>query len=205
MKILVIEDDDSTRENMLLLLENEGFEVEGAATGIAGLDLAVASRPDLIICDITMPGVDGFDVLGSVRASKALASVPFIFVTARGDRATMRRGMNAGADDYLSKPFTREELVAAIIGRIRHARILRGAGRSDESERIRSLLTSRELEVLKLVGDGLTSKEIAINLEISVKTVDVHRSNIMQKLSVRNAAGLVRYAMQLAVDSLQGA
>ena len=112
--ILVVEDDDAIRSNIARLLTLEGFEAVSAADGQAGLAHARARTPDLIISDVNMPGMDGFELLAAVRADPALATTPFTLLTALDDRASMRRGMTGGADDYLSKPFTRTELLDAV-------------------------------------------------------------------------------------------
>ena len=109
-KILIIEDDAGIRRSLALSLKTEGYAVTEAANGRIGLELAAAEAPALIICDINMPEMDGYEVVTALRRDSKLASIPFVFLTARGERAEIRRGMNLGADDYLTKPFTREEL-----------------------------------------------------------------------------------------------
>jgi CheY-like chemotaxis protein len=98
-KILVIEDDESIRANVLDLLAAEGFEGLGAADGRAGVELAVRHLPALIICDVLMPGIDGYEVLELLGATQATAVIPFVFLSARAERADVRRGMALGADE----------------------------------------------------------------------------------------------------------
>jgi CheY-like chemotaxis protein/two-component sensor histidine kinase len=117
-KILVIEDEQSVRENLLELLEAENFEVFAADNGKAGIELAKAHLPDLIICDVMMPELDGFGVLTLIRKDPAMATVPFIFLTAMTEKTDLRQGMSLGADDYLTKPFTRMELLEALSVRL---------------------------------------------------------------------------------------
>jgi len=117
--ILVVEDDDAIRNNITRLLTLEGFDTLAASDGQAGLAQAQSRTPDLIISDVNMPGMDGFALLAAVRADAALATTPFVLLTALDDRASMRRGMTTGADDYLSKPFTRTELLDAVDAQIR--------------------------------------------------------------------------------------
>lgn len=117
-KILVIEDEESVRENLLELLEAEEFDVVGAADGLAGIDAAQQHKPDLILCDVMMPKADGFEVLNTLRQEPITAMIPFIFITARADKADLRRGMELGADDYITKPFTLTELLNAISVRL---------------------------------------------------------------------------------------
>ena len=117
-KILVIEDELSIRENMAEILEYEGYEVLTAEQGVAGVQMARDSMPDLVICDIMMPLLDGYGVLTELRSQAETATIPFIFLTARADRDAIRIGMNAGADDYLTKPCGRDEIMAAVRARM---------------------------------------------------------------------------------------
>lgn len=113
-KILVIEDEESVRENLLDLLEAEDFETISADNGQIGLDLAISQLPDLILCDMMMPELDGYGVLTALRKEPLTATIPFIFLTAKSAKSDFRQGMDLGADDYLTKPFTRSELLSAI-------------------------------------------------------------------------------------------
>jgi len=117
--ILVIEDEEFVRENILELLDAEGFEVIGAENGRIGIDLAQEVRPDLILCDVMMPELDGYSVLTKLRQDPVLATTPFILLTAKAAKADFRQGMELGADDYITKPFTRAELLGAIAIRLK--------------------------------------------------------------------------------------
>lgn len=119
MQVLVIEDEEDVRLNIVEILESGGFESIDAADGRVGLALAQSERPDLIICDIRMPDLDGYDVLAAIRQNPATATLPFIFLTAKTDHSDQRYGMNLGADDYLTKPFRRVELLETINARLR--------------------------------------------------------------------------------------
>jgi len=116
--ILVIEDDPNVRDNMHDLLTGEGFAVIGADDGREGLKEAHLRQPDLIICDIMMPDMDGYEVLRQLRSQPETQTIPFIFVTAKTSRADQRTGMDLGADDYLLKPFTATELLNAVTTRL---------------------------------------------------------------------------------------
>ena len=116
--ILLIEDNDFIRDNTAELLALAGYAVQQAATGKAGVALALAAPPDLVICDILMPELDGYGVLNIFTQNPQLTGVPFIFLTAKTDRADQRRGMALGADDYLTKPFDEAELLSAVSGRL---------------------------------------------------------------------------------------
>ena len=117
-KILVIEDEESIRENILDLLEAENFEGIGAINGQVGIKLASEQIPDLILCDMMMPEVDGHGVLKALRSEPLTATIPFIFLTAKADKSDIRTGMELGADDYITKPCTPQELLKAIAIRI---------------------------------------------------------------------------------------
>jgi len=198
--ILIIEDDPAYISMMEVILQMEGFTVRAASNGQSGLAMLHEKRPDLILCDIMMPDMDGHAVLEALKDDKALADVPFVFVTALGERAEVRRGMSEGADDYLSKPFSADELLAAVTGRIRrHELIIQQHDKSvfqEEQAIFRTRkITGRELNVLLMVGKGSTSKEIAEEMGLSVKTIEVHRYNLMNKLGASNAAILARWAV----------
>jgi len=117
-KILVIEDEESIRENILDLLEAENFEGIGAINGQVGIKLANEQIPDLILCDMMMPEVDGHGVLKALRSEPLTATIPFIFLTAKADKSDIRTGMELGADDYITKPCTPQELLKAIAIRL---------------------------------------------------------------------------------------
>ncbi|AMR29476.1 transcriptional regulator [Hymenobacter psoromatis] len=116
--ILLIEDDAFIRESTAELLALAGYRVRTAENGKLGVEDALAARPDLVICDIMMPVLDGFGVLHIFNQNPQLAGVPFIFLTAKTERADQRRGMELGADDYLTKPFSENELLSAVSGRL---------------------------------------------------------------------------------------
>ncbi len=118
-KILVIEDEKSVRENILDLLEAEDFETISAPNGRLGVDLALNESPDLILCDLMMPEINGFAVLALLREKVSTSAVPFIFISGCSAKDNLRQGMELGADDYLTKPFTRKELLTAISARLK--------------------------------------------------------------------------------------
>ena len=123
--ILLIEDDEAIRENTAELLELAGFRVFTAENGQRGVEQALATKPDLVVCDIMMPVLDGYGVLQIFNQNARLAGVPFIFLTAKTERGDLRHGLDLGADDYLTKPFDRAELLAAITGRLNRFQHLR--------------------------------------------------------------------------------
>ena len=124
-KILLIEDNEDVRENTADILELANYKVATAVNGKLGLVKAKEFKPDLIVCDIMMPEMDGYEVLKSVAIDNTIAATPFIFLTAKTDRADMRLGMNLGADDYLTKPFEERELLDAIACRLKKNDLLK--------------------------------------------------------------------------------
>jgi DNA-binding response OmpR family regulator len=113
-KILIIEDEPEMRRNLATILRLEGYQQLTADNGRRGVELALAEAPDLILCDVMMPELDGYGVLQALRESPATEATPFIFLTARGEKPDIRAGMNLGADDYLTKPVAKADLLNAI-------------------------------------------------------------------------------------------
>ena len=195
--ILLIEDEPEMRRNISTILELENFHVLTAPNGRAGLDLARAKGPDLVLCDVMMPELDGYGVLQGLRDDKATANVPFIFLTAKGEKADFRDGMNQGADDYLAKPVSADELLTAVNARLDRAALQEKAAQfSPNFESPAPLqklgLTPREAEVLLWVAQGKSNAEIATILGMSEGTVKKHLEHIFEKLGIesRNAATL---------------
>src|SRR5437762_6027567 len=201
-RILIIEDQPQMRKNLATILEMENFQVSLAADGPSGVEMARSAKPEIVICDVMMPGLNGYQVLEKLRAEPATAMLPFIFLTAKGDKTDLRTGMNLGADDYLTKPVSREDLLTAI-----HVRLARRHAHEAELESAKSAggfkpnfsspkpletlgLTPREAEVLLWVAQGKSNGDIAIILGMAEKTVKKHMGSIFEKLGVegRNAA-----------------
>jgi two-component system, sensor histidine kinase and response regulator len=152
-KILVIEDEDAVRENILELLSEEGYDVIGAPNGEEGVRKVWQEIPELIICDILMPDLDGYGVLARIRQDVRFTSIPFLFLTARVGRDDMRKGMGLGADDYITKPFTRNELLQAIATRLRRIQKLEAFAQrklADVSKNINSNLPHELLTPLSM-------------------------------------------------------
>ena len=204
-RILVIEDDAQTRQNIEIILEMENHRVFTARDGRAGLELARREKPDLIVCDLMMPELDGHDVLRALRADAETAAIPFIFLTARAERADQRTGMNLGADDYLCKPIDAEDLLSAIQARLRRTRDSQEAALRDTDltpdfssfEPLQPLgLTPREAEVLLWVAQGKANSDVGSILGMSEKTVKIHLGHIFEKLNVETRTAAARIAME---------
>jgi DNA-binding NarL/FixJ family response regulator len=193
-KILIIEDDFIVRNNLRDILEMENFQPALTPNGPAGLAAAKSEPPDLILCDVLMPGMDGHQVLTALRADAATARIPFIFLTAKGEGADVRAGMNLGADDYLIKPVKAVDLLEAIAARLERAQQQLGfnADFSSAAPLEQLGLSPREAEILLWVAQGKTNFEISVILNITVATVKKHLEKIYPKLGVesRNPATL---------------
>jgi DNA-binding NarL/FixJ family response regulator len=193
-RILIIEDEPGMRANLRDILEMEHFEPLLAPDGLEGVATAKRELPDLILCDVLMPKQDGHEVLAALRASGATARIPFIFLTAKGERADVRSGMNLGADDYLVKPVKVDDLLEAIAARLERAQQQNGFSVQFHSPKpLEKLgLSPREAEILFWVAQGKTNYEVGVILAISAATVKKHLEHIYEKLGVegRNAATL---------------
>jgi signal transduction histidine kinase len=172
MKILIIEDEPAIRETLQDILEYNGHTVSTAPDGPTGL-AAAADRPDLVLCDIGLPGIDGYEVLAALRQQPHGSEVPFIFLTARADRADQRRGMALGADDYITKPFTERDLLDAIAVRVSRQSRLRARVEqlieqhrreisADWSHELMTPLTGvlGGLDLIELEGEGISQAEL---------------------------------------------
>lgn len=195
-KILVIEDEPEMRRNLVTILRMEKFEPLAAENGRVGVELARREKPDLILCDVMMPEMDGHAVLQALRDDPETTAIPFIFLTAKGERDDLRAGMNLGADDYLTKPVSKRELLRAIAARLQRARqAVRREFNPDFSSYeplLRLGLTPRAAETLLWVAQGKTNGDIAIILNITESTVKKHMLEVFAKLGVetRGAATL---------------
>lgn len=199
IRILIIEDEQHTRENLATILEMEGYQPETAGDGAAGVAAARANVPDLILCDVTMPKLDGLGVLSALREDERTATVPFIFLTAKGDRPDVRAGMNLGADDYLTKPASAEEVLAAIETRLIRHRTLRAGGTPDfrSAGPLEALgLTPREAEVLLWVAQGKSNADVGVILNMAEKTVKIHLGHIFAKLGVETRTAAAGVALE---------
>ncbi|MES2633325.1 MAG: protein kinase [Pseudomonadota bacterium] len=150
--VLIVEDDDAIRNNIIRLLKLEGYEIVSAGNGRLGLEQARRHKPDLVISDVSMPEMDGFELLEAIRADAFLAQTSVMLLTALDDRASMRRGMTAGADDYLAKPFTRIELLDALQG------LMKKRERIEES--IESAVKAREAHLRQAFSDSLGGRVV---------------------------------------------
>jgi DNA-binding response OmpR family regulator len=189
-RILCIEDDSETAALIAEELTDRGFNVGIAYSGRDGLAAILRDQPDLVLSDVSMPGMSGFEVLERlIRLSPRFEGVPFLFLTALADRDNELRGRRLGADDYVTKPIDFDVLEAIIKTRL--SRALRGEPWTSEIG-----LSEREAEALTWAARGKTSAEIARILGITKRTVDFHIDNARTKLGVANRTEAVIRAAQ---------
>ena len=200
-KILVIEDEPEMRRNISTILRLEKFHPLTAENGRIGLELAKQELPDLILCDVMMPELDGHGVLQELRRDAETAAIPFIFLTAKGEKEDLRSGMNLGADDYLTKPVPKAELLKAIAARLERAE--QTVGRefkpdfSTHEPLVKLGLTPRAAEALLWAAQGKTNADIATILGISESTVKKHMLEVFQKLGVETRSAATLRALEV--------
>ena len=180
VKILLIEDEELVRENVLELLDAEGFETCCADNGRVGINIAQQEVPDLILCDVMMPELDGYGVLEQVRQNPQTVTIPFIFLTAKAAKGDFRAGMELGADDYLTKPFTRAELLGAVGSQLRKKAAIAARYQSEINK------TKQELEH-KIRHDSLTGLPNRLSL----------RENFTDILNSRQKEGQTKSIMPI--------
>jgi CRP-like cAMP-binding protein len=156
-KILIIEDNNDIRDNIIEILELANYQVQGAKNGKEGVDLATKNVPDIILCDIMMPELDGYSVLYMLNKNPETSNIPFIFLTAKAERVDLRKGMEMGADDYLTKPFDDMELLNAIESRLKKKEI-QLAFYSKSLDRLNTLVSKNDglAELKKIIQERRT-------------------------------------------------
>jgi DNA-binding NarL/FixJ family response regulator len=211
IKILLVEDDQMLREVIAQFLELKKFMVIQSKNGLEADFILKRTNPDIIICDVSMPVMNGLQLLKQIRKDVRYDHVPFIFLTARADKSDLRSGMLAGADDYIIKPFTFEELFNSIQKRIERLSQIKENKSFDKTiqdsisfssdEEHLSLseiknLSKMESKILKMIGKDMTSSQISQDLSISTRTVENHRYNICKKLKLKGSNTLTKFALK---------
>ena len=200
-RILVIEDEPEMRRNITTLLRYHDYEPIEAENGRKGLELARREKPDLILCDVMMPEMDGYGVLQALQQDEGLALIPFVFLTAKGDKDDLRSGMNLGADDYLTKPVANAHLIQAVEARLRRSQ--QQAKRefkpdfSSAQPLLKLGLTPRATETLLWLSQGKTNPDIATILGITESTVKKHVQEIFEKLGVETRGAATLRALEV--------
>jgi DNA-binding NarL/FixJ family response regulator len=222
-QLVLVDDEPGLREAVQAYLEDSGFKVHTATNGKDGWEVVQRVLPDLVISDVMMPQVDGYQFLQTLRADDRFQALPVIFLTARGMTTDRIQGYEAGCDAYLPKPFDPDELVAIVKSLMNRQAKLQAAAVDDETLSIQELarqmaeirvliqqkglltqntptvkldFTPREQSVLELVVDGLMNKEIARRLETSVRNVEKYVSRLFGKTGTSSRTELVRYALE---------
>ncbi len=194
LTVFVVDDDASVRDSIALMLGLAGYRTSVFADAEAFLAAWREDWAGCVVADVKLPGQSGVELQATLRERGA--SLPFVIITAHGDVPTARAAFRSQAVDFLEKPFDNVQLYAAVetaFG-LEERRIHRHDSRRADAKKL-SRLTAREREVLGKAAQGLHAKEIAVALGISSRTVEVHKTRIMEKLDVRNVAELVRFAI----------
>lgn len=206
-KVVIADDHIIFRQGLLKLLQSaEDISIVGeSGDGVEVLNIILKERPDLAILDITMPGLSGFDIVEELQSRGIKTKV--IFLTMHNDPLTAQKAVLSSASGYILKDNAFEDLLYAIRavvtgGKFISPSILDRVFNLTSAKNKKNILTDRECEILRLIASGLTNKKIADKLSISVKTVDTHRTNIMQKLNIHTTADLVRYAIKNGIFEL---
>jgi DNA-binding NarL/FixJ family response regulator len=201
-KLLLVDDDP----NLVLLvrdyLEFRGYEVVSASNGREALETLENNIPDMIICDVMMPDIDGYTFVATLRKRQDIGWIPVLFLSAKGQSQDRIKGLNLGADVYMVKPFEPEELVAQVESSLSQAgRIRQYADTGVPSETFIQVnpsveLTPTEIKVVQLVAKGLANKDIANQMKLSQRTVESHVSNMLGKTGLNNRTELARWAIE---------
>lgn len=201
-RLLLIDDDP----NLILLvkdyLEFRGYEVVTAENGREALDLLEDDLPDMIICDVMMPEMDGYTFVKKVREDSRTSWVPVLFLSAKGQSQDRVKGLNTGADVYMVKPFEPEELVAQVESSLKQAsRLIQRRGKGNDSGPKIQVpfdvqLTPTEQKVVQFVARGMANREIAEQLNVSQRTVESHVSNMLGKTGLHNRTELARWSIE---------
>ncbi|MGB2924330.1 MAG: response regulator transcription factor [Limnothrix sp.] len=217
-RVLVVDDDPILRKILQNFLAQKGYQIEVAASGDAALEVWEQYQPDLIVSDVNMPSMDGLEFCRRLRAMPSGQLVPFIFLSGQDELEDRLKGHSSGADDYVTKPFEMQELLAKIERQLErtqriHAEIVRivqsvkpkatqAPEPTPEPEPLP--LTPAEIRVFWEVVQGLTNKQISEHLFISPRTVQTHLSNILGKLQLENRSQLVRFAYENGYQAPEG-
>ncbi len=202
-RLLLIDDDP----NLILLvkdyLEFRGYEVITAENGREALEVLEQETPDMIICDVMMPEMDGYSLVSAIRQDPKTSWIPVLFLSAKGQSQDRVKGLNIGADVYMVKPFEPEELVAQVESSLKQASRLiqhKDSKGGDNSPKIQVPfdveLTPTELRVVQFVARGMANREIAEELNVSQRTIESHVSNMLGKTGLHNRTELARWAIE---------
>jgi two-component system response regulator FixJ len=197
LSVFVVEDDFAVRDSLVLLLRSEGLRARGFASGTEFLENLPNDAVACVVTDLRMPGADGFEVVRQLVELRGEAW-PIVVITGHADVSSAVELMKAGVTDFIEKPFEPHRLVETLKGCIRRVQQV-GADmerRADIDRRL-SQLTARERQVFEALAAGLSNKEIAAQLDISPRTVEIFRAKVMSKMEAANLSALVRMSLGL--------
>ena len=198
--IYIVDDDEAVRDSLRWLLEANGYAVRSFAGAEEFLAAYDPDQVGVLIADIRMPGMSGLELQETLIARKA--PLPIVFITGHGDVPMAVSTMKKGAVDFLEKPFNEADLRALVANMLEQARErVREAHAQRDQQAVLSRLTAREQQVLERIVAGRLNKQIAGDLNISIKTVEAHRANIMEKLEVTTVADLMKIALTRAEEA----
>lgn len=192
----VVDDDGAIRDALVLLLEAVGHTARAHADAVAFLQALDPIEPGCVLADVRMPGLSGLDLLRHLRERRV--DLPVIIITGHADVAMAVQALKAGAADFIEKPFDEDVLLAAVERALDcGARAFRERRQVEDIVARADTLTPREREVMDLVVQGLPNKAVAVELSISARTVEIHRSRVMEKMGAASLSDLVRMALRL--------
>jgi RNA polymerase sigma factor (sigma-70 family) len=194
-RVYIVDDDEAMRDSLKWLLESRGLKVELYSSGEAFLGAFSSDFCGCLVLDVRMPGMNGMDLYARLQARAS--ALPVIFITGHGDVPMAVSALKKGAADFIEKPFNDQDMLRLIESCLKQDRAA-AARRAEKASLAQTLesLTQREREVLNLIVAGKLNKQIADDLSISIKTVEVHRSRVMEKMGANSVAELVQFVLR---------
>ena len=195
--VYIVDDDAAVRGALLMLLKSVGLRGSGYASAQEFLSSYHQQQPGCLVLDVRMPGLSGLELQQQLNLRGA--TLPVLFMTGHADVPMAVEAMQAGAFDFLQKPFRDQDLLDRIQRALQHDSQLRGEQQQAQQLRERyATLTPREVQVMKLMTEGRPNKLMAVDLNLSQRTIEIHRAHVMEKMQARSLAQLVRMSLQLA-------
>jgi len=204
-RVLIIEEDAALIKKIQQLLTLHHYDAYTSCTAEEGIYICRQYKPDIVVCGVKLRGGSGFHFLMEMRNDPSLQHIPLIFISGKDSKEDMRMGMNLGADDFLAKPFKSKELMLSIKSRLARFTVFNVQERAKHTTIIsmpvvppeaHHKLSKTEFRVMQMIAEGMSTKEIAQVLNISIKTVENHRHNISKKLNLTGHNSLIKYAIK---------
>lgn len=209
IKIIVVDDEEKLLNNIVEYLKLELFEVKGFVNPLEAMEYISTNQVDVIISDIKMPGISGYDLITGVRNSSINKDTIFLFLSAKVEREDTRLGMSLQADDYITKPFKMADLIDAIYARLKLYKSRVELGKPNNQSNNNNIyllldkLSKSEIKIAYLIAQGKTNIQIAERLSVSTKTVDNHRTNMSDKLNITGRNKLIQFCIENK-DTIKG-